>query len=127
MPGGIHYPVGVTRFRAVDPATVGRKLAADRVAASPVPIDYDEELPLEGETVDHVRVPWTLCTIPDVDQALSEIHRLLRPGGTLRFVEHGRSPDDDVARWRDRLTPIRRRLFGGCHLDGPIDALSEDT
>lgn len=124
-----YYPADVARVRAVDPATVGRKLAADRVAASPVPVDYigldGEQLPLDDHTVDHVLVTWTLCTIPDVDQALREIRRVLRPGGTLRFVEHGKAPDDNVARWQDRLTPVQRRLFGGCHLNRPIDALIE--
>lgn len=124
-----HYPTAVTRVRAVDPATVGRKMAARRVAASPIPIDYigldGQHLPLDDGTVDHVLITWTLCTIPDVDQALSEVRRVLRPGGTLRFVEHAKAPDDRVARWQDRLTPIQRRLFGGCHLNRPIDALIE--
>lgn len=124
-----HYPAAVTRVRAVDPATVGRKMAARRVAASPIPIDYigldGQHLPLDDRTVDHVLITWTLCTIPDVDQALSEVRRVLRPGGTLRFVEHAKAPDDRVARWQDRLTPIQRRLFGGCHLNRPIDALIE--
>jgi len=124
-----HYPASVSRVRAVDPATVGRRLAADRVAASQVPVEYvgldGKLLPVDDGTVDHVLVTWTLCTIPDVDQALREMRRVLRPGGTLRFVEHGKAPDDSVARWQDRLTPIQRRLFGGCHLNRPIDALIE--
>jgi ubiquinone/menaquinone biosynthesis C-methylase UbiE len=122
-----HYPSAVTRVRAVDPATVGRKLAADRVAASPVPVEYigleGEELPLEPASVDHVLTTWTLCTIPDAVRALGEIHRVLRPGGSFHFVEHGHSPDPKVARWQDRLTPLQRRLAGGCHLNRPIDRL----
>lgn len=122
-----YYPPEVRRVRAVDPATVGRDLAAGRVAASPVPVDYigldGQQLPLADDAVDHVLVTWTLCTIPAADDALTEIHRVLRPGGTLRFVEHGRSPDPSVSRWQDRLTPLQRRLFGGCHLNRPIDAL----
>lgn len=124
-----YYPAAVTRVRAVDPATVGRRLAAGRVDASPVPVDYvgldGEQLPIDDDAIDHVLVTWTLCTIPDVGKALNEIRRVLRPGGTLRFVEHGRAPDQRVARWQDRLTPIQRRLFGGCHLNRPIDALIE--
>lgn len=122
-----HYPVAVTRVQAVDPATVGRKLAAKRVAASPVPVQYvgldGQALPLDPASIDHVLVTWTLCTIPDAQLALGEIRRVLRPGGELHFVEHGRSPEPHVARWQDRLTPLQRRMFGGCHLNRPIDAL----
>jgi ubiquinone/menaquinone biosynthesis C-methylase UbiE len=121
------YPSSTTRVRAVDPATVGRKLAAARVAASPVPVEYvgldGEALPLPDESVDHVLTTWTLCTIPDVERALGEMRRVLRPGGALHFLEHGRSPDTKVAAWQDRLTPIQRQLAGGCHLNRPIDDL----
>jgi ubiquinone/menaquinone biosynthesis C-methylase UbiE len=126
-----HYPPGVTRVRAVDPATVGRKLAAERVAASPVPVEYvgldGQDLPLDDESVDHVLTTWTLCTIPDVGTALAEVRRVLRPGGALHFLEHGRSPDPRVARWQDRLTPLQRTWAGGCHLNRPIDRLVADA
>ena len=122
-----HYPPAVTRVRAVDPATAGRKLAARRVAASPVPVEYigldGQALPLDAASVDHVLTAWTLCTIPDVRRALSEVCRVLRPGGSLHFVEHGLSSDPGVARWQDRLTPLQRRLAGGCHLNRPIGRL----
>ena len=122
-----HYPPEVKHVQAIDPATAGRKLAAKRVAASPVPIEYagldGQALPLGPASVDHVLITWTLCTIPDVESALHEMRRVLRPGGKLHFVEHGRSPDRGVARWQDRLTPLQRRLTGGCHLNRPIDRL----
>lgn len=122
-----HYPAAVTLVQAVDPATVGRKLAARRLAASQVPVEFvgldGQTLPLESASIDHVLVTWTLCTIPDVGSALREMHRVLRPGGQVHFVEHGRSPDPGVARWQDRLTPLQRWLFGGCHLNRPIDHL----
>ena len=122
-----HYPPTVTRLLAVDPATVGRQLAARRVAASTVPVDYigldGQALPLPDESVDHALTTWTLCTIPDVQQALLEIRRVLRPGGSLHFIEHGRASDSKVARRQDHLTPVQRRIAGGCHLNRPIDTL----
>ena len=126
-----HYPPSVTRVWAVDPATVGRQLAAKRVAASPVPVEYigldGQALPLPDESVDHVLTTWTLCTIPDVEAALGEMRRVLRPGGEVHFLEHGRSPDPKVAAWQDRITPIQRRVAGGCHLNRSIDTLIADS
>jgi SAM-dependent methyltransferase len=122
-----HYPTAVRRVQAVDPATVGRKLAAKRVAASPVPVEYvdlvRDRFPLDSQSIDHVLITWTLCTIPDVQAALREISRVLHSSGQLHFVEHGLSPDARVARWQDRLTPLQRCWAGGCHLNRPIDRL----
>ena len=122
-----HYPPAVHRVRAVDPATLGRELAAARLAAACVPVEFigldGQRLPLETGSVDHVLATWTLCSIPQPDLALAEIRRALRPGGEFHFVEHGRHPDPKVARWQDRLTPLQRRIAGGCHLNRPIGAL----
>ena len=121
------YPAGLTRVWALDPATVGRKLAAPRVAASRVPVEYigldAQRIPLPDGSVDSVLTTWTLCTIPDVAQALAEVRRVLRPGGTLSFVEHGRSPDLKVARDQRRLEPLQSVVFGGCKLTRSIDEL----
>ena len=101
-----HYPPAVTRVRAVDPATIGRTLAAKRVASSSVPVEYvdldGQALSLESASIDHVLTTWTLRSVPDVDRALSEIRRVLRSGGLFHFVEHGRSPDPNVAVWQNR-------------------------
>ena len=122
-----YYPAGVKRVWAVDPAAAGRKLAAGRAAACAVPIEYvgtdAQVLPAGDASVDNVLSTWTLCTIPDANRALAEIVRVLRPGGALRFVEHGLAPDAMVARLQQRLTPLQRRAFGGCHLDRRIDQL----
>ena len=126
-----HYPATVTRVRAVEPAALGRALAAKRAKAGHVRVEHvgldGQELGLEEASVDCVLSTWTLCTIPDVARALAEARRVLRPGGTIHFVEHGLSPDARVARWQDRLTPLQRRLFGGCHLNRPIDRLVVDA
>jgi SAM-dependent methyltransferase len=126
-----HYPPEVRRVLAVDPSTTGRRLAAARVAASPVVVDFvgldGEDLPLPDASVGHALSTWTLCTIPDVGRALAEVRRVLRPGGTFHFLEHGRAPDAGVIRWQRRLAPINRRIFGGCQLDRPIDRLVADA
>jgi ubiquinone/menaquinone biosynthesis C-methylase UbiE len=122
-----HYPAAVTRVLAVDPSALARDLAAERIAASSVPVDHvgldGERLPLPDASVDHALTTWTLCSIPDVELALREIHRVLRPGGELHFIEHGLSPDATVARWQHRLTPIQRRVAGGCHLNRDVGRL----
>jgi ubiquinone/menaquinone biosynthesis C-methylase UbiE len=116
-----YYPREVERVLAVDPATVGRKLAAKRLAASETPVEFigldGQSLPLEDASVDNALSTWTLCTIGDVDAALAEIHRVLKPGGRLYFLEHGLSDDPKVARRQHRFDRTQQRLAGGCHLD----------
>ena len=123
------YPSAVTSVAAVEPAETGWKIARKRVAASPIPVERSgldgQNLPFEDDSFDTALSTWTLCTIPDVAQALSEVRRVLRPGGTLHFVEHGLAPDDGVVRWQRRLEPIQKKVFGGCHLTREIPALLE--
>jgi ubiquinone/menaquinone biosynthesis C-methylase UbiE len=122
-----HYPSALTQVLAVDPAKTGRKLAAERIRASGVPIEFAGldagNLPADDASVDHVLSTWTLCTVPDPGRALTEIRRVLRPGGSLQFAEHGLAPDPKVAMRQRQLTPIQRRVFCGCHLNRPIDKL----
>ncbi len=122
-----YYPTSVTRIRAVDPSTVGARLAADRIAACPVPVEMagldGQSLPFEDGSVDAVLSTWTLCSIPDAVAALREVRRVLRPGGTFHFVEHGASPDVSVRKWQDRLNPIERRIACGCNFNRDIEAL----
>lgn len=122
-----HLPGAVERVYAIEPAAGGRRIAAPRIADCPVPVEFigldGASVALADESVDHVLITWSLCTIPDVHTALSEVHRVLRPGGCLHFVEHGRSPHPKVAARQDRATPVWKRLFGGCHLNRPIPEL----
>jgi ubiquinone/menaquinone biosynthesis C-methylase UbiE len=122
-----HYPSAVTRVQAVDPATLGRKLAAARLATSTIPVEFvgldGAQIPVASASIDHVLITWTMCTIPDVEAALAEMRRVLRPHGQMHFVEHGLAPDAKVATWQHRLNPLERRLAGGCNLNRPIDAL----
>jgi ubiquinone/menaquinone biosynthesis C-methylase UbiE len=79
-----------------------------------------EEIPLEDDSADTVVTTWTLCTIPDVRRALIEMRRVLKPGGRFHFVEHGLADDINIRRWQNRLTPLWRRIGGGCHLNRDI-------
>jgi ubiquinone/menaquinone biosynthesis C-methylase UbiE len=103
---------------------------ARRVPHTEIPVNFieasAEAIPLDDSSVDTVVTTWTLCTIPGADAALSEMRRVLRPGGMLLFVEHGLSPDRGVRWWQDTLTPIWRRVSGGCHLNRPIRSMIED-
>jgi len=86
-----------------------------------------EKIPLNSGSVDTVVTTWTLCSIPAALDALREMHRVLKPSGRLLFVEHGRAPELNVQWWQDRLTPIWKRLSGGCHLNRAIGSLIEDA
>jgi len=86
-----------------------------------------EAIPLEDGSVDVVVTTWTICSISDVPRALQEVRRVLTPSGRLLFVEHGLSPDAAVVRWQHRLTPVWRRIAGGCHLDRPVSQLIEGS
>lgn len=114
------YPDEITRVAAVEPSAVARRLAEPRVESRGIPVDHvgldGATLPLADASADGVLATFTLCTIPDVERALAEVARVLRPGGRFHILEHGAAPDAGVARWQRRLEPIQKRLAGGCHL-----------
>ena len=123
------YPAAVTKVVGVDPSTTSARLARKRIAASSFPVEIvglsAERLPVQDASVTTVVSTFTLCTIPDVSQALRDVCRALVPGGRLHFVEHGRSDDERVRRWQTRLNGVQKKVFGGCHLDRPITELIE--
>ena len=108
-----HYPVAVSGVAAIEPSDLAWRLAGDRLATTVVPVTRSgldgEKLPLADDSFDICLSTWTLCTIPDATAALHEIQRVLKPGGTLHFVEHGLAPDDKVQRWQHRLEPLQKR------------------
>ncbi|MGY4501895.1 ubiquinone/menaquinone biosynthesis C-methylase UbiE [Bradyrhizobium sp. GM24.11] len=97
---------------------------ARRVRQPDIPVEFveasAEAIPIEDRSMDTVVTTWTMCSIPDVDRALAEARRVLKPGGKLVFVEHGRAPESNVRWWQDRLTPAWKRISGGCHLNRDV-------
>lgn len=119
----------VDHIWGLDPSARMRKMAAKRAQNLKFEVDFiglsGNEIPLEENSVDTVLVTYTLCTIPDLVQALSEMRRVLKPGGELIFCEHGLAPDADIRRWQKQLNPIWKRIGGGCNLNRPIPNLIE--
>jgi SAM-dependent methyltransferase len=124
-----HYPPDVDMVLAVEPARVARLMAERRVEASTVPVEHvgldGQRIPLDDASCDAALCTFTLCTVPDPARALGELHRVLRPGGTVHFLEHGLSPDPSVAKWQRRLDPVQRRVADGCHLTRDAPSLVE--
>jgi ubiquinone/menaquinone biosynthesis C-methylase UbiE len=122
-----YYPGTVTKVVGIDPSHTAAQLARKRIAASSFPVEFvglsAEKLPIEDASFDSVVSTFTLCTIPDVAGALTEMRRALRPGGRFYFVEHGHADDPRVARWQERLNGFEQKVFGGCHLNRDISAL----
>jgi ubiquinone/menaquinone biosynthesis C-methylase UbiE len=122
-----HYPGEVTEILVVEPSESAMRLAQPRGVGAAAPVERigrdGARLALPDASVDCVLSTYTLCTIPAVDAALREIHRVLKPEGALHFLEHGRAPTESVRRWQRRLHPIHSRIAGGCDLDRPIDDL----
>ena len=125
------YPSAVTGVAAVEPADTGWRLAQKRTAASPVTVRRagldGQALALPDDSFDSALTTFSLCTIPDARAALLELRRVLKPGGSLHFLEHGLAPDEGVRRWQHRLEPVQKRLFGGCHLTRPVVDMLEEA
>jgi ubiquinone/menaquinone biosynthesis C-methylase UbiE len=125
-----YYGTAVEQIIGLDPSPKLLAMAREAARQTAIPLELIENsaeaIPLYNRSVDTVVTTWTMCSIPDVQRALGEMRRILKPGGRLLFVEHGRSSDVRVRRWQDRLTPVWRRIGGGCHLNRAISELIEN-
>ncbi len=125
------YPPAVTRVLAVDPSDLAWEMAAERITASRMPVERvatdAASLPLPPASVDTVVSTWSMCTIPDLGAALREVARVLRPGGSLRFVEHALAPSTRMARVQRTIQPVWGLVAGGCHVDRDILELVRDA
>jgi ubiquinone/menaquinone biosynthesis C-methylase UbiE len=121
------YTSAVARLYGVDPSEELLAMARTRAAAAPFPVELihgdANRIPLADASIDTIVVTWSLCSIADPAAALREMRRVLKPAGTLIFVEHGLSNDARVRKWQNRLTPFWRRFTGGCHLNRKMDDL----
>jgi ubiquinone/menaquinone biosynthesis C-methylase UbiE len=117
-------PAKVSAVTGIDPSDELRALAAAAPRPAGLAVDIRpgvaEQLPFADASFDTVLCTFTLCSAADPQRALAEARRVLRPGGRFLFCEHGRAPDPGVQRWQERLDPVWRRLFGGCHLSRPV-------
>lgn len=127
---GLNLPLYGSVVKSViglEPSPELLRMARPRAEAATRPISLldasAEAIPLDSGSVDTVVTTWTLCTIPNAARALGEMRRVLRPGGSLLFIEHGRAPEPGVARWQDRIDPLWFRIAGGCHINRKIDDL----
>lgn len=125
-----HYPKAVSWLTAVEPYNLLPDRVTQRSVEAPMPVEVvrvtAERLPFEDGKFDCALSTWTLCTIPDVQAALREIRRVLKPDGVLVFLEHGRSDHAEVTGWQDVLNPLQRLFACGCNLNRPIDSLVEE-
>ena len=122
-----YQPKQVQKITTVDVNPGMNKIAQKRIATSQLSVDYQvlngEKLPMTDHTFDTVVSTWTLCSIKNVEQAIAEIHRVLKPGGKFLFIEHGLSNEPNIQTWQHRLTPIQQIIADGCHLDREIKTL----
>jgi ubiquinone/menaquinone biosynthesis C-methylase UbiE len=122
-----YYPEQVQKLVAIDANPGVHRLAEKRIASAPIAVDHQvlngETLPMADNTFDSVVSTWTLCSIARVEQALQEVHRVLKPGGKFFFVEHGLSQEPNIQTWQNRLTPIQKVIGDGCHLNRNIRQL----
>ncbi|MBV7266954.1 class I SAM-dependent methyltransferase [Erythrobacter ani] len=114
----------VTSYAGIDPhgGLLDQTRAAAQAKGWPADIrqGIGEEIPFPDGFFDNVVCTFTLCSVEDPARVLSEMRRILRPGGKALFLEHGRAPDTGIAKWQDRIEPVWKRLAGGCHLTRPI-------
>jgi ubiquinone/menaquinone biosynthesis C-methylase UbiE len=119
-----HYPAQVRRITTVDPNSGMHRLAERRIKQIGIEVEHHqtsgEELPLPEESFDCIVSTFTLCSVASPTQMMSEVFRVLRPGGCYLFLEHGLSPELGIQKWQRRLNWLQSLLGDGCKLDRNI-------
>ncbi len=128
--GGINLqyydPRTVSSLSGIDPhgglLDMARATAAKQGLTADLREGVGEEIPFRDGSFDCIVCTFTLCSVEDHPQVLRELRRVMKFGGCAFFLEHGRAPDPDVARWQERVEPVWKRFAGGCKLTRPIGA-----
>lgn len=123
------YGSRVDEIFGLDPSARLIDMAQEAANRSKIPVTLitgsAQAIPIDRGSIDTLVTTWTLCSIPDALAALQEMRRVLKSDGQLLFVEHGQAPEEEVRKWQNRLTPLWKRIGGGCHLNRPIRTLIE--
>lgn len=126
-----HYSDRARTVTGLDPHAELTDIARTRADAATPAVEVlqisGEEIPADDGRFDSIVCTWTLCSIPNVYQALREMNRVVKPGGRFYFVEHGLSPEAGVQRWQRRIEPLWKIIGGGCHLTRKADDLIQDA
>lgn len=116
----------VRSYSAVEPAPDLRASALEVAAQQPFPCDIrdacGEALPFADRQFDTVLVTFTLCSVAEPAKVLQELRRILKPDGSILYLEHGLAPDRGVQKWQRRIDPLSTRLLGNCHMSRPVTA-----
>ena len=119
----------VKKTWGLDPSEELNRMASKVATEENLEVDFiisgAENIPLPDDHVDTVLITYTMCTIPEVEQANQEMKRVLKPGGKMIFCEHGKAPDPNIHKWQNRVNPFWKKIAGGCNLNRDIPDLIE--
>ncbi|MDJ0724488.1 MAG: class I SAM-dependent methyltransferase [Prochloraceae cyanobacterium] len=125
-----YYPENITKVTTIDPNPGMNRLARKRIQESKITVDNrllsSEDLPFPDNNFDSIVSTWTLCSIANIDRAIAEIYRVLKPNGKFYFIEHGLSNEAKIQVWQNRLNPIQKAIGDGCHLNRNIKKILEN-
>ncbi len=119
----------ISKLTGLDPSAelldYTKQEARDRQIDMEILDGIGEAMPFADDSFDTVLTTFTLCSVQDGKQVLSEMRRVLKPDGKILFLEHGRAPDKGPEKWQKRIEPVWKHIAGGCHLHRPVSKLFE--
>ena len=117
----------VKKIWGLDPSEELHEMAKKVVSGLDLDVEFllkgAEEIPLIDDSVDTVLITYTMCSIPEVEEAIKEIRRVIKPEGVMIFCEHGKAPDAKTLKWQERINPYWKKISGGCNINRDIPNL----